>query len=315
MPYPNTDPDMISGRLMSDPVQIARNKLIYYQGGMHGSCVDVREGLNILMRNKQIAAQAGPKKREMGFRQATFCPIPVGDSPSSKRMYDVMNFGCIPVVLSDEMLFSFTEEAGGGVREANFTLRFPQNVVQKSAHVLLSELSAKGMGHLAHTGIGIYSLLKDIVDVAVTKNTTVEAPYVLVELLQRIPPDEIFALQRGVAKVSRKYRYYALNSSVTEIPTATRSFPDGGAMRIMSRLLDLRKEKGILDISNRCKAERERTNPKHKYLGNYPCERTPKSGKRRLDIDQQSLLGVQDAVDQIITSRKGLFLTSKDWQF
>ena len=93
--------------------------------------------------------------------------------------YDVMNFGCIPVVLSDEMLYAFTEVltlyiyifdlflicfyfnyvcferlyyyllllniiiylfflfffqfkiTGGGVREANFSLRFPQKIVQK----------------------------------------------------------------------------------------------------------------------------------------------------------------------------------------
>lgn len=296
---------MISGRLMSDPVQIARNKLIYYQGGNHGSCVEIREALNILMRNKQIAAQAGPKKREMGFRQATFCPIPVGDSPSSKRMYDVMNFGCIPVVLSDEMMYSFIEEAGGGVREGNFSLRFPQKIVQKSAHVLLSELSVKDMGHLTHTGISIRTLLSNIVETAAAKNTTIEAPFVLVELLQHVPVEEIIALQRGVAKVSRKYRYYALNSSVTQIPTAIKSFPDGGAMRIMSRLLDLRKEKGILDISKRCKAERERTNPKHKYVGNYPCEPTPKPGKRRLEIDDFS----NNA------SGVGLYLTSTTWQF
>lgn len=67
MPYPNTDPDMISGRLMNEPVQITRNKLIYYQGGNHGSCVDIRNALNELMRNKKIAPQAGPKKREMGI--------------------------------------------------------------------------------------------------------------------------------------------------------------------------------------------------------------------------------------------------------
>ena len=67
MPYPNTDPDMISGKLMNEPVRITRNKLIYYQGGSHGSCVDIRTALNELMRDKNIAPQAGPKKREMGF--------------------------------------------------------------------------------------------------------------------------------------------------------------------------------------------------------------------------------------------------------
>lgn len=29
--------------------------------------------------------------REEGFKTAKYCPIPIGDSPSSKRMYDVMH--------------------------------------------------------------------------------------------------------------------------------------------------------------------------------------------------------------------------------
>lgn len=59
--------------------------------GNHGSCVFVRNALTELSRMKQIALQRGPRKREEGFQSAVFCPIPIGDSPSSKRMYDVMN--------------------------------------------------------------------------------------------------------------------------------------------------------------------------------------------------------------------------------
>ena len=40
---------------------------------------------------KQYAIQRGHRKREEGFQSAIFCPIPIGDSPSSKRMYDVIN--------------------------------------------------------------------------------------------------------------------------------------------------------------------------------------------------------------------------------
>ena len=244
MPYPSTDPDMISGRLMNEPVTITRNKLLFYQGGNHGSCVDIRRGLDILMKDKTIAPTAGAKKREMGFRQAVYCPIPVGDSPSSKRQYDVMNFGCIPVVLSDEMLYAFTHVSGGGVNEANFSIRLPQKVVQKPAHILLNEIKPPEMGHLP-SGTTLYSLLEAAVQDAKAKNTTIKPPWVLVELLLRISPEDVVQLQKGVSKVARKFRYYALNSSVSEIPTSRKAFPDGGAMRILSRLLDLRKERGI----------------------------------------------------------------------
>lgn len=59
--------------------------------GNHGSCVFVRQALTDLSRDSSIAIQRGPRKREEGFQSAIFCPIPIGDSPSSKRMYDVIN--------------------------------------------------------------------------------------------------------------------------------------------------------------------------------------------------------------------------------
>jgi hypothetical protein len=44
-----------------------------------------------IIKNKKLALYWGDKRREAGFQSAAFCPVPVGDSPSSKRMYDVMN--------------------------------------------------------------------------------------------------------------------------------------------------------------------------------------------------------------------------------
>ena len=65
---------------MTEPQELIRSKLLFYQGGNHGSCVDIRKALDVLMKNKLIAPQKlGPKKRELGFRQAVFCPIPIGE--------------------------------------------------------------------------------------------------------------------------------------------------------------------------------------------------------------------------------------------
>jgi len=65
--------------------------MILQHGGHHGSCERVRASLASLVQDKQLAIQRGDRKREAGFQSAFFCPIPVGDSPSSKRMYDVLN--------------------------------------------------------------------------------------------------------------------------------------------------------------------------------------------------------------------------------
>ena len=186
-------------------------------------------------------------------------------------------------------------------------------MVQKPAHVLLNEISANDLGRLP-SGISLYSLLKSAVDDAHGRNVTILPPHTLVELLLRIGPEDVLALQKGVAKVARKFRYYALNASVGEIPTHKKIFPDGGAMRIMSRLLDLRKEKGILDIYKRCKAERERTNPKHKYIGKYPCERTldyeRRRGRRKLDR-----VYLERDYRRRGDEELSLFMSSTSWQF
>ena len=126
LPYPSTDPDLYSGRLIRAAQRARRTKLLFYQGGAHGSCMAVRNALGKLARNSELAPAT--KKREIAFGQAVFCPIPIGDSPSSKRMYDVMHFGCVPVVLSDELVWSFTEETGGPLRASDFSIQLPQAV-------------------------------------------------------------------------------------------------------------------------------------------------------------------------------------------
>jgi len=71
---------------------------------------------------------------------------------------------------------------------------------------------------------------------------------------------------------SARLRYYSFNRSMTEIPTSLYLYPDGGALKYLSKQLEARKQKGIVAVSESCRKERERENPKHNYVGNYPCE-------------------------------------------
>jgi hypothetical protein len=107
LPYPTTDPSLFSKRLLDVSLMEAKQrvKLYFYQGGYHGSCIFVRQGLQNIMKLKQYAQPKGDRKRETGFQSATFCPIPIGDSPSSKRMYDVLHVRNISPLLSS-LLFS-----------------------------------------------------------------------------------------------------------------------------------------------------------------------------------------------------------------
>ncbi len=127
LPYPTTDPDLYTYYYFPNGLQQSlartlqtdsstspeivrkhfidyltndhkRSKLIYYQGGNHGSCVKVRQSLTALTKatsTKNYFIVKGDKKREEGFLSATFCPIPIGDSPSSKRMYDAIHVSAI----------------------------------------------------------------------------------------------------------------------------------------------------------------------------------------------------------------------------
>ena len=61
------------------------------------------------------------------------------------------------------------------------------------------------------------------------------------------------------------------------IPTSIHLMPDGGAIDILAQVLSLRKKRGIAQVHKSCQAERIK--PGHKYVGNYPCEHTPKPPK------------------------------------
>jgi hypothetical protein len=59
-------------------------------------------------------ARKGPevKKQATGAsvqRECYFCVVPVGDSPSSKRLYDTFRTGCIGIVMSDLIRLPFEE--------------------------------------------------------------------------------------------------------------------------------------------------------------------------------------------------------------
>lgn len=44
---------------------------------------------------------------EAMMKRSQYCPVPHGDGPASKRMYDSLKTGCIPLVLTDEIRFPF----------------------------------------------------------------------------------------------------------------------------------------------------------------------------------------------------------------
>ena len=77
MPYPTTDPEVLRGHvrpatslsiLQSSSIASGfepneREKLLFYQGGRHGSCEEVRNALTTVMSDKSIAIVRGSGRR------------------------------------------------------------------------------------------------------------------------------------------------------------------------------------------------------------------------------------------------------------
>lgn len=140
MPYPTTDFELFNGQLESATTDATRDRFMYYQGGNHGSCTFIRTQLNNLTQRLEVGMPKvrGKYWREIYFKKSVFCPIPVGDSPSSKRMYDVMHFGCIPVVLSDDLVWAYSKATGGVIDPTAFSIQIPQQVHSFRLYAILN---------------------------------------------------------------------------------------------------------------------------------------------------------------------------------
>jgi hypothetical protein len=124
MPYPSIDPQVFNQQM--GPKIHRRSELLFYRGGNHGECMSIRRALGQIM-NTMTPHSVG-LRHAMGYQQALYCPVPVGDSPSSKRMYDAMNMGCVPVILSDDIVWAYSVATGGLLDPRYFSITLPQKV-------------------------------------------------------------------------------------------------------------------------------------------------------------------------------------------
>ena len=274
VPYPTIDPELYSHKWAVPPITANRSALLFYSGGLHGDCVQVREALHRLVKNSTKIAGILPPggmnmaQRESGFLSSTFCPVPIGDSPSSKRMYDVLNFGCIPVILSDDLVWAYSNYSGGSLDPYIFSIQLPQSVVQYSAKQLLTKFSRLQLGFLPKSGIAYYDLLSESLAAG---GEYLSKRYVnpLVQILLRIPYQDIVFLRKNIRDVAPLYRYYRMKA-MTRIPIAHHRYPDGGAILELARQLEFRKISSVTRTRELCKAERERKG--HVYVSRYPCD-------------------------------------------
>jgi len=103
----------------------------YYSGGPHGECTHIRMAINQDYRECSPSSKALfdiDSKKFPDFRHgmhlSTFCICTGGDSPSAKRMFNCVLAGSIPVILSKDFVWPFSNELlPNGMDSRKFSIR------------------------------------------------------------------------------------------------------------------------------------------------------------------------------------------------
>lgn len=212
-------------RLPNDPQE--RPLSYYYKAGNHGSCRRLRQqlefdfeqcsGIGNYIREK-IAKRHLPKGYHFphAFRHATFCPTPGGDTPNSKRYFDALMAGCIPLILSQDFVWPNSAEIPGSrVR-----------IVEQDISIRLNTSDffpgPEGSTQLTCGGT--------------------QVPRQRVQnYIETIPKSEIARLQSNLQRLASTYAYYERSTSLPDHPLLHRVLPNGPAAHaLVQELADRR---------------------------------------------------------------------------
>ena len=188
----------------------ARPLAQFYSAGNHGTCMELRKAMNKDYKCSPSSAAASKisTKYTYGYRIATFCPCPGGDSPAAKRMFDAIFAGCIPVVLSHDFVWPMTNEFDASIPmdPSQFSIRMPASYFEKSR--LRKDCSLKNSSYPG-----------------------------LEAKLASISPKELRRLRSGVRKMANVYAYFRRNNNLPTNPIRARILPNGGAAHALVKAL------------------------------------------------------------------------------
>jgi Exostosin family len=248
LPYPNTDGRWFNGAFESEARHLVQSALaansslqqqphhrpatMYLSAGIHGRCKKVRRALEHDYRHcspsyRRYHATTTRLYRH-GMRISTFCPAPGGDSPSSKRMFDCLHAGSIPVVLSHDLVWPFTDEFDTGWTEA---LEGSSSTDESRSAVL------------SPRNFSIRLNASDYASAALDPNTchmlNASRPS-LESHLEFVSQAEIRRLQAGVHRMGDLYSWYRRRDDLPDHPLQARILPDGGAAHRLVKMLEVR---------------------------------------------------------------------------
>jgi hypothetical protein len=242
VPYPNTDGNWFNGayekqaeelretanvttvdssvalpaerELAATSLSDARPVAQFYSAGNHGTCSKLRKAMQQDYRKCSSSFPALSKKLHatnyaLGMRFSTFCPCPGGDSPSAKRHYDALIAECIPIILSSDFVWPFTNEFDPdiGLDPSEFSLRLK---AQDYDTALLNSTTCQPIDE-SRPGFQVY--------------------------LESISVEEIQRVREGVEKARKLYAWYKYDSDLPENPLREGILPDGGTAHEIVKML------------------------------------------------------------------------------
>jgi hypothetical protein len=184
-----------------------------YAAGNHGTCRSLRRAMQ--SDYKQCSASARvlssklSKQYQHGMHQATFSPCPGGDSPSAKRMFDALLAGSIPLILSYDFVWPYTNE---------FDPLTPLDPNDFSVKLLAAD----------------YEKSKLDEKTCLPKKETQPG---LQAWMDAISIEEIQRLRKGVEKARDLYGYYKRRGDLPDNPLREGALPDGGAAHALVNAL------------------------------------------------------------------------------
>ena len=159
-------------------------------------------------------------------------------------MYDVLNFLCIPVILSDDIIYAYSDQSGGPFNHSLFSIQLPQSLIY---YTTLKQLSLyrnnKQLMGILPSGQLIYDLLESSYhqhgdyyyfnerrsrgssSSSNSRSNNYSSVYInpLIHILQSISMLDIQILRNNMYHISSYYRYYQIKTSPTTTPTSNMS--------------------------------------------------------------------------------------------
>jgi len=156
------------------------------------------------MKNKVPEATVGAI-----MKLSTFCACPGGSSPSSKRIFDAIAAGCIPIIMSEDFAWPFSTEFESkyDVHPKSFSLRW----------------KAKYLSGIEYD--------KEC-------NLTGSSTQSISDMLEKIPSSEIKQLRRNLKDVTKLYSYWRDTGRDGPVNLLAKNvLPDGGASHALVEAL------------------------------------------------------------------------------